>query len=118
ILTHGMVTDWYGLEELWHRVLYQKLGVCLEEVAVLATDTLLSPAANQEKVAELLFKGFGVSAMLVLPRSLLATYSYGHATGMVVGCSVSTSYAAGVREGYALPHAIFRLDVAGAALTF
>ncbi|XP_009279522.1 PREDICTED: actin-85C-like [Aptenodytes forsteri] len=115
ILTHGVVTDWYGLEELWHRVLYQKLDVCLEEVAVLATDTLLSPAANREKVAKLLFKGFGVSAMLVLPRSLLAAYSFGPTTRV---WGIGTSYAAGVREGYALPHAIFRLDVAGDALTF
>ncbi|XP_054694672.1 uncharacterized protein LOC129211501 [Grus americana] len=117
VLTHGMVTDWDGLEELWHRVLYRELGVCPEEVAVLATDAPLSLAANREKVAELLFEGFGVPAMLVLPRSLLAAYSYGRTAGVVVGCGAGTSYAAGVREGYALPHATFRLDVAGDALT-
>ncbi|NXJ51317.1 ACT protein, partial [Spizaetus tyrannus] len=117
VLTHGVVTDWDGLEELWHRVLYQELGVCPEEVAVLATDAPLSPIANQEKVAELLFEGFGVPAMLVLPRSLLAAYSYGRTAGVVVGSGAGTSYAAGVREGYALPHATFRLDVAGDALT-
>ncbi|NXS73992.1 ACT1 protein, partial [Pandion haliaetus] len=117
VLTHGVVTDWDGLEELWHRVLYQELGVCPEEVAVLATDAPLSPIANREKVAELLFEGFGVPAMLVLPRSLLAAYSYGHTAGVVVGSGAGTSYAAGVQEGYALPHATFRLDVAGDALT-
>lgn len=72
ILTHGVVTNWDGLEELWHRILYQELCVCPEEVAVLATDAPLSPIANREKMAELLFEGFGVPAMLVLPRSLLA----------------------------------------------
>ncbi|XP_050760849.1 uncharacterized protein LOC127021696 [Gymnogyps californianus] len=117
VLTHGVVTDWDRLEELWHRVLYCELGVCPEEVAVLATDAPLSPTANREKVAELLFEGFGVPAMLVLPRSLLAAYSYGHTAGVVVGSGAGTSYAAGVREGYALPHTTFRLDVAGDALT-
>ncbi|XP_057263821.1 uncharacterized protein LOC130598422 [Pezoporus wallicus] len=68
-------------------------------------------------MAELLFEGFGVPAMLVLPRSLLAAYSYGRTTGVVVGSGAGTSDAAGVREGYALPHATFRLDVAGDALT-
>ncbi|XP_061202870.1 uncharacterized protein LOC133208771 [Neopsephotus bourkii] len=117
ILTHGVVTDWDGLEELWHRILYQELRVCPEEVAVLATEAPLSPIANREKMAELLFEGFGVPAMLVLPRSLLAAYSYGRTTGVVVGSGAGTSYAAAVWEGYALPHATFRLDVAGDALT-
>ncbi|XP_075618711.1 actin-1-like [Balearica regulorum gibbericeps] len=117
VLTHGMVTDWDGLEELWHCILYRELGVCPEEVAVLATDAPLSPAANREKVAELLFEGFGVPAMLVLPRSLLAAYSYGRTAGVVVGCGAGTSYVAGVREGYVLPHTTCRLDVAGDALT-
>ncbi|KAM6126492.1 actin-like [Phoenicopterus ruber ruber] len=117
VLTHGVVTDWDGLEELWHRVFYQELGVCPEEVAVLATDAPLSPTANREKVAELLFEGFGVPAMLVLPRSLLAAYSYGRTAGVVVGSGAGTSYVAGVQEGYALPHTTFRLDVAGDALT-
>ncbi|NXL47272.1 ACT protein, partial [Podilymbus podiceps] len=117
LLTHGVVTNWDGLEELWHRVFYRELGVCPEEVAVLVTDAPLSPPANREKVAELLFEGFGVPAMLVLPRSLLATYSYGRTSGVVVGSGAGTSYVAGVQDGYALPHTTFRLDVAGDALT-
>ncbi|NXK77613.1 ACT1 protein, partial [Amazona guildingii] len=117
ILTHGVVTNWDGLEELWHRIIYQELCVCPEEVAVLATDAPLSPFTDREKMAELLFEGFGVPAMLVLPRSLLATYSYGRTSGVVVGSGAGTSYAAAVQEGYVLPHATFRLDVAGDALT-
>ncbi|NXW41717.1 ACT protein, partial [Nyctiprogne leucopyga] len=117
ILTHGVVTNWDRLEELWHRVLYQELGVCSKEVAVLATDSPPSLAVNREKIAELLFEGFGVPAMLVLPRSLLVAYSYGRPTGVVVGSGAGVSYAAGVRGGYTLPHATFRLDMAGDALT-
>ncbi|NXG37327.1 ACTA protein, partial [Dromaius novaehollandiae] len=117
ILTHGVVTDWDGLETLWHRVFYSELAVRPEELAVLVTDAPLSPAANREKVAELLFESFGVPAMLVLPRSLLAAYSYGRTSGLVVGSGAGTSYAAPVVDGYALPHATFRLDVAGDALT-
>ncbi|NWJ04638.1 ACT1 protein, partial [Crypturellus undulatus] len=117
ILTHGVVTDWDGLETLWHRVFYRELTVCPEELAVLVTDAPLSPAANREVVAELLFESFGVPAMLVLPRSLLAAYSYGRTSGLVVGSGAGTSYAAPILDGYALPHATFRLDVAGDALT-
>uniref|UniRef100_A0A663ETZ4 Uncharacterized protein n=1 Tax=Aquila chrysaetos chrysaetos TaxID=223781 RepID=A0A663ETZ4_AQUCH len=67
VLTHGVVTDWDGLEELWHRVLYQELGVCPEEVAVLATDAPLSPIANREKVADRGFTHRGGPAGNVTP---------------------------------------------------
>ncbi|OXB83652.1 UNVERIFIED_CONTAM: hypothetical protein H355_015300 [Colinus virginianus] len=117
ILTHGVVTDWEGLEELWHRIFYHELAVCPEELAVLATDAPLSPIANREKVAEILFEGFGVPAMLVMPRSVLAAYSYGHTTCVVLGSGAGTSYVVAVQDGYALPHASFRLDLAGYDLT-
>lgn len=118
ILTHGVVTDWDGLEELWHRIFYHDLAVCPEELAVLATDAPLSPVVNREKVAELLFEGFGVPAMLVMPRSVLVAYSYGCTTGVVLGSGAGTSYAVAVQDGYVLPHASFRLDLAGNDLTF
>lgn len=47
IFTHGVVTDWDRLEELWHRVLYQELGDCPEKMAVLATDALLPPVPTK-----------------------------------------------------------------------
>uniref|UniRef100_A0A8B9PIF4 Uncharacterized protein n=1 Tax=Apteryx owenii TaxID=8824 RepID=A0A8B9PIF4_APTOW len=103
ILTHGVVTDWDGLEMLWHRVFYRELAVCPEELAVLVTDAPLSPAANREKVAELLFESFGVPAMLVLPRSLLVAYSYGRTSGLVVGSGAGTSYVAPILDGSAEP---------------
>uniref|UniRef100_A0A8C9LGM4 Uncharacterized protein n=1 Tax=Pavo cristatus TaxID=9049 RepID=A0A8C9LGM4_PAVCR len=90
ILTHGVVTDWDRLEELWHRIFYHELAVCPEELALLATDSPLSPIINREKVAELLFEGFGVPAMLVMPRSVLAAYSYGCTTGVVLGSGGKT----------------------------
>ncbi|XP_010724171.2 actin, acrosomal process isoform-like [Meleagris gallopavo] len=117
ILTHGVVTDWDRLEELWHHIFYHDLAVCPEELAVLATDAPLSPVINREKVAELLFEGFGVPAMLVMPRPVLVAYSYGCTSGVVLGSGAGTSYAVAVQDGYVLPHASFRLDLAGNDLT-
>ncbi|XP_031467603.1 actin, acrosomal process isoform-like [Phasianus colchicus] len=117
IVTHGVVTDWDRLEELWYHIFYHDLAVCPEELAVLATDAPLSPIINREKVAELLFERFGVPAMLVMPRSVLVAYSYGCTTGVVLGSGAGTSYAVAVQDGYVLPHASFRLDLAGNDLT-
>ncbi|POI24415.1 hypothetical protein CIB84_011835 [Bambusicola thoracicus] len=117
ILTHGVVTDWDRLEELWHRIFYHELAVCPEELAVLATDAPLSPNMNCEKMAELLFEDFGMPAMLVMSRPVLVAYSYGCTTGVVLGSGASTSYVVAVQDGYALPHVSFCLDLAGNDLT-
>ncbi|XP_067417247.1 actin-1-like isoform X2 [Emydura macquarii macquarii] len=117
VMTHGVVTDWDALEMLWHHVFYTELGVCPEELAVLVTDAPLSPTTNREKMAELLFENFEVPAMLVAHRSLLSVYSYGRTNGLVIGSGSGTSYTAPIHDGYILPHATYRLDVAGSALT-
>ncbi|KAM7169302.1 actin, cytoplasmic-like [Macrochelys suwanniensis] len=117
VMTHGVVTDWDALEMLWHHIFYTELGVCPEELAVLVTDAPLSPTTNREKMAELLFESFEVPAMLVAHQSLLSVYSYGRTNGLVIGSGYGTSYTAPVHDGYILPHATYRLDVAGSGLT-
>ncbi|KAF7249740.1 Actin-1 [Varanus komodoensis] len=116
-MTHGVVTDWDALEMLWHHVFYTELSVCPEELAVLVTDSPMSPTTNREKMAELLFENFEVPAMFVVHQSLLSVYSYGRTGGLVIGSGYGTSYTAPVHDGYILPHATYRLDIAGKALT-
>ncbi|KAJ1109253.1 hypothetical protein NDU88_006616 [Pleurodeles waltl] len=117
VMTHGVVTDWDALEMLWHHIFYTELSVCPEELAVLVTDAPMSPATNREKAAELLFENFGVPAMYVSPQSLLSMYSYGRVSGLVVESGYGTSYTAPIHDGYVLPHATYRLDLGGSALT-
>ncbi|KAJ7316654.1 hypothetical protein JRQ81_002816 [Phrynocephalus forsythii] len=117
VMTHGVVTDWDALEMLWHHVFYTELSVCPEELAVLVTDAPMSPTTNREKMAELLFENFEVPAMFVVHQSLLSVYSYGRTGGLVIGSGYGTSYTAPVHDGYVMPDATYRLDIAGNALT-
>ncbi|XP_060676791.1 actin-3-like [Hemiscyllium ocellatum] len=117
VVTNGVVTDWDALEMLWHHVFYQELRVAPEEHAVLLSDAPLSPLANREKAAELLFEGFGVPAMYVAHQSLLSLYSTGRTSGLIVESGLGVSYTAPVHSGYTMPHATFRLDLAGGGLT-
>ncbi|XP_069796455.1 actin-3, muscle-specific-like isoform X2 [Narcine bancroftii] len=102
VVTYGIVTDWDGLESLWHHVFYEELKVNTKEHAVLLSDTPLSPVVNREKLAELLFERFCTPAMTC---------------GLVVESGLGTSYTAPVLDGYVLPHATYRLDLAGKELT-
>ncbi|XP_075040318.1 actin-11-like [Mixophyes fleayi] len=117
VMTHGVVTDWEALEMMWHHIFYTELRTSPEHLAIHIADAPLSPTTNREKVAELLFENFEVAAMYISHQSLLSMYSYGRISGLVVGTGHGTSYTAPIYDGYVLPHATYRLDVAGDALT-
>jgi actin-related protein len=64
-----------------------------------------------------MFEAFGTPAMYVAMQPVLPLYASGRTTGIVFDSGDGVSHAVPVYEGYALPHAILRLDFAGRELT-
>lgn len=116
-LEHGVVSDWDDMSLLW-QYLWGRLGVCPEEHAVLLTDAPMNPKENREKMAQVLFEGVGVPAFHVSLQAVLALHASGSTTGCVVDCGDGVTHTIPVYEGYALQHAIQRLDLAGRDLTY
>lgn len=126
------------MEEIWRHTYDKELCVTPEEYPVLHTEapmnpkvhtsdqpssqvrtvlTVLSPQPNREKMAQIIFEGFGVPAFYVQIQAVLSLFASGRLTGLVLDSGSDVTHTVPIYEGFYLQHAVNRLDLAGRDLT-
>eukprot|EP00388_Colpodella_angusta_P001073 GDKJ01003598.1.p1 GENE.GDKJ01003598.1~~GDKJ01003598.1.p1 ORF type:complete len:420 (+),score=100.30 GDKJ01003598.1:24-1283(+) len=116
-IERGLVTNWDDMEKVWHQTFYNELRVVPDEHPVLLTECPLNPKLHKEKMTQIMFETFNVPAMFIGVQAVMSLYTTGRTTGCVVDIGHGVTHVVPVFEGYSLPHAIMRMNIAGNDVT-
>ena len=116
-IEHGIVTNWDDMETIWHHAFYNELRIAPEEHPILLTEAPLNPKINREKMTSIMFEKYCCPQLYIGIQAVLSLYASGRTTGVVFDSGDGVAHSVPIYEGYALPHAITRQDLAGRDLT-
>lgn len=96
----GQVINWDALERILYDILYSKLGWELgSEGTIVIAEPICTPRDVRERMAQLAFEVFNVEGLFFADEPVLALYSVGKSSGLVVDIGHDTTGVALVVEG-------------------
>ena len=116
-IDRGMVINPDDAEKMFHHLFVEELRVAPQEHHIFLTEPPLNPKQNREALAHMMFESFHVPALCIASQAVLALYSYGRDTGVVLNSGHDSTHAVPVYHGFALPHGIVRMDLGGRDLS-
>ena len=99
------------MQALLEHVFWNELRIDPAEHAIFMTEAPLNPKNNREKMTQIMFETVNVPAFYVGIDAMLGMYASGRTTGIILQVHTDYGSAVPIYEGYALPHAMLRLDL-------
>eukprot|EP01130_Rhizamoeba_saxonica_P016733 TRINITY_DN7790_c0_g2_i1.p1 TRINITY_DN7790_c0_g2~~TRINITY_DN7790_c0_g2_i1.p1 ORF type:complete len:369 (+),score=74.84 TRINITY_DN7790_c0_g2_i1:1-1107(+) len=115
-IASGKINNWDDMQLIWDHV-FKELNVEPHSHPVLLTEAPLNPNFNREKMMQIMFETYRVPFAYLSIQAVLALYATGRTTGLVLDIGDGVTHTVPIYEGYALPHTIRRVDLAGRDLT-
>ena len=116
-IEHGMVDDWDDMEKIWDHTFTNELRVVPAEHNVMLTEAPMNPKNNREKMTQIMFETFGTPGLYIAIQAVLSLYSAGKFTGLVCDSGDGVTHTVPIYEGFSIPHAVNRIQLAGRDLT-
>ncbi|XP_069329051.1 actin-related protein T3 [Eulemur rufifrons] len=113
----GLITSWGDMEIMWKYIYDYNLKLKACDGPVLITEPALNPLANRQRIIEVFFEHLGVPAFYMSIQAVLALFSAGFTTGLVLNSGAGVTQCVPIFEGYCLPHGVQQLDLGGLDLT-
>eukprot|EP00479_Gromia_sphaerica_P006478 TRINITY_DN1855_c0_g1_i1.p1 TRINITY_DN1855_c0_g1~~TRINITY_DN1855_c0_g1_i1.p1 ORF type:complete len:423 (+),score=104.27 TRINITY_DN1855_c0_g1_i1:127-1395(+) len=116
-IKHGLVDDWDGVEKLWDHAFSKALEVDPSQHPILISEPAFNPRGHREELVKHMFEKFNVPAMFVCKDAVLAAFSMGRCTALVLNSGGGVTSCVPVHDGYALLKSCRRTRLAGDYLT-
>ncbi|KAJ6251338.1 actin [Anaeramoeba flamelloides] len=115
-IERGNIENWEDMEKIWSYI-YSTLNLESDQHPVLLSEPPLNPFSKREKMAEIFFETFKVPSLYLSLQQVLSLYSAGKTTGIVLDSGEGVTHAVPIFGGFAIPHAISKMDIAGKDVT-
>lgn len=116
-IKNGVIENWEDMEKMWHHCFYNELQISPEDNQILLTEAPCNSKKNRETIMQMMFEKFQVSSFYLASQQVLSLYASGRTTGIVIDSGYSVTSTVPVYEGFALSHAIYKMNLAGKDLT-
>jgi len=101
------------LEDILNKSLVDNLMINPKETPLLFTEPALHNKEARLKLTEFMFEKYQVPAIFIGKAPVLASFSCGRSTAVIVDSGLKSTYATPVHDGYALQKCIIKYDFGG-----
>ena len=112
-IENGKVKNWDDLEKVLTLIYEKELNVSPSEHPVVLTEPVLNEKGDREKLTELMFEKYHVPSFYLAYSSVLSLFAAGHQEGVSVNIGHGLLEIVPVHNGFAVPSAATKLNLAG-----